>query len=86
MASEIGGLANLRGYLKVLNLVVRLDLARVEPPAMHPAFVPRALPFSPLIPHGGAMAAAAATAPEDAYGQVQTAVATASPKHEPFFQ
>ena len=44
MASEISGLVNLRGYLKVGNLVVRLRLLFVELPQRHPKFVERPRP------------------------------------------
>jgi hypothetical protein len=41
MASEISGLAALRGYLKVGNLVVRLSFPFETLPAKHPPFVER---------------------------------------------
>src|SRR5207244_2738759 len=41
MPSEITGLANLRGYLKVGNLVVRLHFPFQDRPQRHPAFVER---------------------------------------------
>lgn len=44
MASEISGLPSLRGYLKLENLVVRLQFPLVEVPTRHPAFVERPEP------------------------------------------
>ncbi len=41
MASEITGLANLRGYLKMGNLVVRLSVPFIELPEKAPAFAER---------------------------------------------
>jgi hypothetical protein len=41
MASEISGLAALRGYLKLGNLVVRLSFPFVDRPHTQPAFVER---------------------------------------------
>ena len=47
MASEIIGLAELRGFLKLGNLVVRLHLPFIELPHRHPAScVERPLPAS----------------------------------------
>jgi hypothetical protein len=52
MASEIGGLANLRGYIKVGNLVTRLQFRFVARPISQPACVrrppvpPRVLPIT----------------------------------------
>jgi hypothetical protein len=47
MASEMTGLADLRGYLKLGNLVVRLNGCYIDLPATHPRFIerrPRAMP------------------------------------------
>ena len=41
MASEISGLAALRGYLKLGNLVVRLHVPFIDLPSLHPAFIER---------------------------------------------
>ena len=41
MASEISGLAALRGYLKLGNLVVRLHVPFIDLPSRHPAFIER---------------------------------------------
>jgi len=49
MASEISGLAALRGYLKLGNHVVRLHVPFIELPNRHPAFVERPLPASRLM-------------------------------------
>lgn len=43
MASEISGLAALRGYLKLENLVVRLHVPFIDVPKRHPAFIERPL-------------------------------------------
>jgi hypothetical protein len=42
MASEISGLGQLRGFLKLGNLVVRLNVPFSDLPKRHPAFVERA--------------------------------------------
>lgn len=47
MASEISGLANLHGYMKVENLVTRLHAMFFKVPARHPRFIPRATPPPP---------------------------------------
>ena len=44
MASEISGLAALRGYLKLGNLVVRLSVPFIDRPQFQPAFIERARP------------------------------------------
>jgi type IV secretory pathway TraG/TraD family ATPase VirD4 len=41
MASEISGLAALRGYLKLGNLVARLHVPFIDLPTRHPAFIER---------------------------------------------
>jgi hypothetical protein len=41
MASEISGLAPLRGFLKLGNLVVRLNVPFIDLPKTHPAFIER---------------------------------------------
>ena len=41
MASEMSGLAALRGFLKVGNLVVRLSFPFLDLPSKHPAFIER---------------------------------------------
>jgi len=41
MASEISGLAALRGYLKMGNLVVRLNFPFIDLPKIHPGFIER---------------------------------------------
>jgi Type IV secretion-system coupling protein DNA-binding domain len=48
MASEIGGLANLHGYLKSGNLVVRLRFPYIELPNRQPAYIERAAKIEPL--------------------------------------
>src|SRR6202011_5147797 len=44
MASEITGLANLRGYLKMGNLVVRLSVPFLDLPMKAPRLLERTLP------------------------------------------
>ncbi|MGH9410053.1 MAG: type IV secretion system DNA-binding domain-containing protein [Vicinamibacterales bacterium] len=44
MASEISGLAALHGYLKLENLVTRLDVPFIELPHRHPAVIERPIP------------------------------------------
>jgi hypothetical protein len=46
MASEITGLADLRGFLKMGNLVVRLTLPYLDLPKRHPRFMERPRPAS----------------------------------------
>ena len=46
MASEISGLAALRGYLKLGNLVVRLHVPFLDLPSRHPAFIERPIQTS----------------------------------------
>src|SRR6185369_11176528 len=45
MASEISGLPALRAYLKVANLVVRMDVPFVQGTARVPPFIERHRPF-----------------------------------------
>jgi Fic-DOC domain mobile mystery protein B len=47
MASEISGLANLHGYLKSGNLVVRLSFPYIELPNRQPAYIERAAKIEP---------------------------------------
>jgi type IV secretory pathway TraG/TraD family ATPase VirD4 len=61
MASEISGLPALRGYVKLGNLVVRLQFQFVEVPVRHPAFVER--PMSELRPTPATMPVARPAAP-----------------------
>jgi hypothetical protein len=49
MASEISGLAALRGYLKLGNLVARLHVPFVELPSRQSAFIERPSPAPPAI-------------------------------------
>jgi hypothetical protein len=50
MASEIMGLANLRGYMKHGNLVVRLHIPYLKPPDRHPGLLRRPGPPPPTLP------------------------------------
>jgi hypothetical protein len=47
MDSEISGLANLRGYLKSGNLVVRMSFPFVELPSKHPKYIQRPMEIRP---------------------------------------
>jgi hypothetical protein len=47
MASEMSGLAALRGYLKLGNLVVRLHVPFIDLPGRHPAFIERPIQTPP---------------------------------------
>lgn len=79
LPSEISGLANLQGYLKLGNLVTMLRVPFITLPKRHPALVPRAEPATPLQepaprvpplltdPQGHALAPAAAL-PSTAHG------------------
>jgi hypothetical protein len=73
MASEIGGLPALRGYLKLGNLVVRLGFPYEVLPAKCPPLVKR--PRSPLGPDFGT----AKTSPE----AVPESTASAERAHTP---
>jgi type IV secretory pathway TraG/TraD family ATPase VirD4 len=50
MPSEISGLPSLRGYLKLENLVVRLQFPFLDLPARHPAFVERSIAETKCVP------------------------------------
>jgi hypothetical protein len=58
MASEISGLAPLRGYLKLGNLVVPLQVPFIDLPSRHPAFIERPFTSSPPVPLSAAVPAA----------------------------
>ena len=90
MPSEISGLPSLRGYMKLENLVVRLDFPFVDLPARHPAFVERPVPDTPrpaIVP-GPAVPSAAAViqspVPETVIAQERPASAPVA--QQPFFQ
>ncbi len=70
MASEIQGLADLHGYVKFENLVVRAQFPYVELKAKQPAFLPRPLPQLEFLPAPEPARAAAASA--GANGQTST--------------
>ena len=50
MACEISGLADLRGYLKSGNLVVRMSFPFVELPSKHPKYIERPANMRPEEP------------------------------------
>jgi hypothetical protein len=80
MASEITGLANLRGYLKMGNLVVRLSVPFIDLPEKAPAFAERPhrppRPDEPGAPVGASVTATSAPASTSAAPDV-------APGHEP---
>jgi hypothetical protein len=45
LGSEIMGLANLRGHLKLENFVTRMHVPIIEPPNRHPGFIERPMPL-----------------------------------------
>ncbi|MGH9711886.1 MAG: type IV secretion system DNA-binding domain-containing protein [Candidatus Acidiferrales bacterium] len=59
MDSEISGLANLRGYLKSGNLVVRMSFPFIELPSKHPKYIERPTEIRPEEPPKTAAAVAA---------------------------
>src|ERR1700730_18385087 len=75
MASEIGGLAPLRGYLKLGNLVVRLRVPFVTLPKVQPGFVERPAPTRPA----PSAASTPTTVPKEIGAQVPQS--TSRPSH-----
>jgi len=59
MDSEISGLADLRGYLKSGNLVVRMSFPIIALPSKHPGYVQRPMEIQPEEPLEAAAVAAA---------------------------
>jgi type IV secretory pathway TraG/TraD family ATPase VirD4 len=84
MPSEISGLPSLHGYLKLENLVVRLDFPYVDLPARQPAFVER--PIAPTLPTMPATPTTSVLtpAPEALIAHEQPAATMA--QEQPFFQ
>jgi hypothetical protein len=60
MDSEISGLADLHGYLKSGNLVVRMSFPFIELPTKHPKYIERPTEFHPEEPPKTAAASAGA--------------------------
>jgi len=83
MPSEISGLPSLHGYLKLENLVVRLDFPYVELPARQPAFVER--PIAPAPPTMRAIPSTAPAPMPEAVIAHEPSAATAA-QEQPFFQ
>lgn len=89
MASEISGLEDLHGYLKVGNLVVRLRFPFIELPEVHPKFIerptpPRAVAVAPPADppqDPPALERLPEAAPPARVRETQTGLG-----HEPFFQ
>lgn len=91
MASEISGLAALRGYLKLGNLVVRLQVPFIDVPRRHPAFVPQPPERGATPPSTPSVSVAThetlAQLPRDEIAQVPARPrVTSSHEQEPFFQ
>lgn len=61
MDSEISGLANLHGYLKSENLVVRMSFPIIALPSMHPGYIQRPMDIQPEEPLEAAAVAAGTT-------------------------
>jgi len=92
MDSEISGLANLRGYLKSGNLVVRMSFSFVELPSKHPKYIQRPANMRPEEPPKAAAAASASGMPgqklmQDEISQNREHQLTRSgPRQERFFE
>jgi hypothetical protein len=93
MDSEISGLANLRGYLKSGNLVVRMSFSFVELPSKHPKYIQRPANMRPEEPSKAAAAAAGASGmPEQKLTQDEISqnrehqLTRSGPKQERFFE
>jgi hypothetical protein len=90
MASEISGLAALRGYLKMGNLVVRLSFPFINLLKPHPAFMERRPPSSsPAEPAGRVARVTGTPAPgttaSDATGPPESPGRTLGHTHDRFF-
>ena len=93
MDSEISGLANLHGYLKSENLVVRMSFAFIALPNGHPGYIQRPMEIRP---EGSPEAAAVATAvsgtleqqlvPHEISHSRQEGLKRSEPVQEHFFQ
>jgi hypothetical protein len=93
MDSEISGLANLRGYLKSENLVVRMSFAFIALPNGHPGYIQRPMEIRP---EGSPEAATVATAasgtleqqlvPHEISHSRQEGLKRSEPVQEHFFQ
>jgi hypothetical protein len=79
MASEITGLAALRGYLKLGNLVVRLSFPFIDLPKRHPVFIERQRAQPSIHPPSTAADSEGIGAPTR--GEESTPIA--APGHEP---
>ncbi len=75
LPSEVSGLPNLHGYLKLGNLVTRLQLSFVHLPGRHPALVPRV----GVARVGTPSPAVAGAEPADAAAQPLTGVSPTAP-------
>jgi hypothetical protein len=93
MDSEISGLANLRGYLKSGNLVVRMSFSFVELPSKHPKYIQRPANMRPEEPpKAAAVAAGASGMPEQKLTQDEISensehqLTRSGPRQEHFFE
>jgi hypothetical protein len=90
MDSEISGLANLRGYLKSGNLVVRMSFSFVELPSKHPKYIQRPANMRPEEPPKAA--AGASGVPEQKITQDEIRqnhehqLTRSGPRQEHFFE
>jgi hypothetical protein len=90
MPSEISGLPSMHGYLKLGNLVVRLQFPFIDVPARHPAFVERPAIDVPR-PSTATRPIARPAAPVIQSPVPETVIAHERPAstsvaHQPFFQ
>lgn len=92
MDSEISGLANLRGYLKSGNLVVRMSFPFIELPSKHLKYIQRPTEIRPEEPSRAAAAAGAGGTPEQKLVQHEIKLdreherTRTGPNEERFFQ
>ncbi|MGB7667986.1 MAG: hypothetical protein WBL66_12080, partial [Candidatus Acidiferrales bacterium] len=94
MASEISGLADLRGYLKKGNLVVRMNFPFVELPAKQPKYIERPIKKWAEIPPKSAVAIGATETNEQQLAPQEIAKAqdhhlgqtVSAPTQEHFFE
>jgi len=93
MDSEISGLANLHGYLKSENLVVRMSFPIIALPSKHPGYIQRPMDIQPEEPLEAAAVAAGTTgtlgqklAPQEISHSHQQVLKRPGPRQGHFFQ
>lgn len=93
MDSEISGLANLHGYLKSENLVVRMSFPIIALPSKQPGYIQRPMEIQPEEPREAAAVAAATSgtleqklAPNEINQSRQQVLKRSGPRHGHFFQ